>query len=585
MGLAMKRSASCFRLSLVIATLCVMPIGALVGLTTVQESGTPPQQQLPIFRAATTRVRVDVVAIDGDGAFVDDLSASELVVLEDGEPQEILSLQLVDVRTGETVAAGLPEVAVGGGTGSVGGRAEAAVTPDPRAAKNNVTPAATTRPASELGAVIYLVDGLGLSTRNQIRLSMRWNAELRDREALSVPHALYWIDKIGQTREIVPLTDDIAALQQGVVGLEALAETDLFRGLRLRDPSVQRFGLLKQFCEALAGRSGRTVLVYVSTGIRLTKAGWPDTRVLKLQEEMHEAANAANVSLYSIDPSLMYELTGTGVDASTTTGRARSVRAGSARDALGDSLRNAAAATGGRAFVGWADLGRVIDHIQEDTSRYYLLTYEPRRPGNDGGYHEIEVQVIRPGVRVRARRGYVDDPPGVQERRRLSGAFSLPGVSGSIPITVETLPELSPSGEPRHVVRVAVDVAELRPAVLETGARAVRASFHVGVNVVGGDTVFLGAETLTREIRTATAGNDPEDTPGRSRPEGSPDLLSHSETIELEPGDYELKVVVVDEIGDRIGARGMTLSVTPSRSTGSAYFQIPYRIEENRTQD
>ena len=48
------------------------------------------------------------------------------------------------------------------------------------------------------------------------------------------------------------------------------------------------------------------MLVFVSTGVSLFRDGAPDPRVLKLQKEMHEAANSANVSFYSLDPSLIW---------------------------------------------------------------------------------------------------------------------------------------------------------------------------------------------------------------------------------------------------------------------------------------
>jgi VWFA-related protein len=214
--------------------------------------------------------------------------------------------------------------------------------------------------------------------------TLRWLAELDAREDLRVPHALYRIDEIGQVRQIIPLTMDIAVLREGVEEIARLAEVDLYRGLYIRDANVERFALLEEFCAALAGCPGRTVLVYISMGISLVSGGMPDTRVLAAQAAMHEAANAGNVALYGVDPSLMYEIVGTGIDMSRQNGTAARTRAGSARDALGNSLRHAASATGGHAFVGWSELGRVIDHIEHHAGTFYALTFAPERPANDG---------------------------------------------------------------------------------------------------------------------------------------------------------------------------------------------------------
>ncbi|MFQ5745507.1 MAG: hypothetical protein ACE5HV_18295 [Acidobacteriota bacterium] len=73
-----------------------------------------------------------------------------------------------------------------------------------------------------------------------------------------------------------------------------------------------------------------------------------------------------------------------------------------------DGLRRAAEETGGKAFIGWADLGEVLREIETDTSEFYLLTYAPPPPYGDGEFHEIGVEVKRPDVSIRARKGYVD---------------------------------------------------------------------------------------------------------------------------------------------------------------------------------
>ena len=48
-------------------------------------------------------VRVDVIVRDGDGGFVDDLTAADFRIFEDGDEQEILGLQFVDLPAGVLV--------------------------------------------------------------------------------------------------------------------------------------------------------------------------------------------------------------------------------------------------------------------------------------------------------------------------------------------------------------------------------------------------------------------------------------------------------------------------------------------------
>jgi len=65
----------------------------------------PPQQQQrpPVFEATVQRVRVDVIVTDEEGRFVDDLTADDFIVLEDGEPRRVLRVQLIDLVQGRIV--------------------------------------------------------------------------------------------------------------------------------------------------------------------------------------------------------------------------------------------------------------------------------------------------------------------------------------------------------------------------------------------------------------------------------------------------------------------------------------------------
>ena len=71
-----------------------------------------------------------------------------------------------------------------------------------------------------------------------------------------------------------------------------------------------------------------------------------------------------------------------------------------------ETLRTLAVETDGRAIVNRNDLTVGMKQIIKDTSGYYLLGYNSTFNGTDGKFHEINVNVKRPGVQVRARKGY-----------------------------------------------------------------------------------------------------------------------------------------------------------------------------------
>jgi VWFA-related protein len=67
------------------------------------------------------------------------------------------------------------------------------------------------------------------------------------------------------------------------------------------------------------------------------------------------------------------------------------------------------------------NVGRALDTIAVDSGTYYVLGYQPANTTFDGKYRKIEIRVKRPGVKVRARQGYLALEPSkmlVPERIR-----------------------------------------------------------------------------------------------------------------------------------------------------------------------
>src|SRR4029453_4785189 len=71
-----------------------------------------------------------------------------------------------------------------------------------------------------------------------------------------------------------------------------------------------------------------------------------------------------------------------------------------------DTLRTLAEQTDGRAIVNRNDIAAGMRQITRDSSAYYLLGYNSTQAPADGKFHEIKVRVKRPGVQVRAPKGY-----------------------------------------------------------------------------------------------------------------------------------------------------------------------------------
>jgi hypothetical protein len=74
------------------------------------------------------------------------------------------------------------------------------------------------------------------------------------------------------------------------------------------------------------------------------------------------------------------------------------------------ALRAIAEETGGDALVNSNNFEDAFQRFVRDSGEYHLLGYVPRLEHRDGKFHSLAVRVNRPGVTVRARRGYYAPP-------------------------------------------------------------------------------------------------------------------------------------------------------------------------------
>jgi hypothetical protein len=70
------------------------------------------------------------------------------------------------------------------------------------------------------------------------------------------------------------------------------------------------------------------------------------------------------------------------------------------------TMRELADLTGGRAFYNTNDLAGALEQAMNDSRLTYVLAYYPSHNKWDGRFREIKVQVKRPGLQLRFRRGY-----------------------------------------------------------------------------------------------------------------------------------------------------------------------------------
>lgn len=88
------------------------------------------------------------------------------------------------------------------------------------------------------------------------------------------------------------------------------------------------------------------------------------------------------------------------------------------------NLRYMARDTGGLAFMAGTNLD-ALERVKADTSNYYWLGFVPEYRRDDR-VHDVKVSVSRPGLKVRARRGYVDLSRSTEADMEAQGALLFP---------------------------------------------------------------------------------------------------------------------------------------------------------------
>jgi VWFA-related protein len=179
---------------------------------------------------------------------------------------------------------------------------------------------------------------------------------------------------------------------------------------------------LRNIADYMAGMRGRRkAVVYFSEGVNYNVTDpFNNVHATDVQREIQDmvaAATRANVNVYTVDPRGLatgmedaIEMGGFPTDGSiSSTALLEEMRLEH------ESLRVIADQTGGFPVLNQNDYRTAFSRILDENSSYYVLGYYPTNDKRDGRFRNIQVRVTRPGLRVRARRGYVAPVPGKKE--------------------------------------------------------------------------------------------------------------------------------------------------------------------------
>lgn len=412
-----------------------------------QQRPPQPRQPTPTFRSTTQYVAVDVIVTDRQDRIVRDLTKDDFIVTEGGVAQTIEDFSFVSVPLeSRTINLDVPP-------------------PPPSDVGSNASHPRASR------AMAFVIDDQSLKPQDLIPLR-RAMVEFLKQLSSDDQVAMTYISHSNLSQDF---TNDIGRLIETVqTQKEALGLGEMSP----RTPGREKLMVLENAIKTLsAARQPRRAIVLVSATGCLP---YGPTMVNAACRDLINNAQRAGVPIYTLDPRLFTDenfINGISTDApAATAGESGRTPFGEATD----SMRVLATETGGRGFSGMADVPRAVREILIENGSYYLLGFYPKPIVNDGKFHEIEVKVKRPGLVVRARKGYNADPASPKEttpKREMTAALGAGLDDPSLPVRAFVAPMAAVTGgKTRAVVTI-----ELSYPLPEGGATTLNDELRVGI--------------------------------------------------------------------------------------------------------
>jgi VWFA-related protein len=436
------------RHALSVAAAAVLCTGALWAQQAPPAAPAAPQADAPpvVFRVEIDYVEADVYVTDAQNNPVNDLTADDFEVIEDGKPQKVTSFSLVNIpieRAERPLFATQPVETDVQTNDHTEGRiylivlddlhTEFTRTPRVKAAMRRFFERSFG--VNDLAAIVFTGRSQGSQDfTNNPRLLMAAVDRFVGRKLQSAT-----IEKLQGVR----VNPESGGLQVGPDNLM------MERSFNARNA----MGTVRKLAEFMANvRGRRKALLLVGEGVdydineAVGLAGSTASAVMLDTHDAIASATRGNVSIYAVDPR---GLTTGSEDLITQSSTFPEQGAGlqSMQNELRlsqDSLRVLAANTGGFAALNRNDFNTAFDRIVQENSQYYLLGYYSNNTRRDGRFRRIQIRMKRPGLRVaRARNGYYEprgrrpaDPKPGTMNPALSAAIASPLPVAGMPVKV-----------------------------------------------------------------------------------------------------------------------------------------------------
>ena len=585
-------------------TLAVLFLSAMLPapppLAVAESRAMARQAQTPPFRSESELVTVDVVVVDKHGDPVRDLSLTDFTIAEDGRPQSVQFFQPV-VTSGEAPRAGQSVERTYGYSTNVGAQARPERSFVIFFDDVHLTAEQGEHAKKAIDRFLEQETGAGdLISLVAPARGLRWHARLPEGRAelmkavaslhggrpldagpervsdyeayrIHVMQDEQMAERVGRRfstyhvagRDQVNIQQDQGPRPErkgGTAGLiEPLVQVRAAEAYtRAAAQNRATLGALTSTIESMAPVRGRKSIILVSPGFILDQE-------LVLFQQVEDAARRANIAMYLVDARGLEVQSAFGSAQFGSPLDSRDVGAANMDASLeAEGAVSLAESSGGFAVQNSNDLSAGLRRIARESRAYYLLGYMPADVRADGKFRRITVRVGRPGVQVRARKGYY--------------AGGVPARSGDARPAVEALETAlqSPYDLADVPVRAAAyvfgNVNATTSSVLlavETDLRAFQLTENAGALTDVLDLRLLITDLAAGETKRYERTVEMNLQSRVSRLETSA-WYPLSQPFELAPGRYQARLAVRDRNSGRVGSvthdfevpvrKGMTLS-------------------------
>jgi VWFA-related protein len=328
---------------------------------------TPLTKPVSAPENADGRIHLDVVVTDKRGKPVTGLEQSDFTLLDNGQPSKIVSFNAVN--------------------GAVQ-KAEPPV------------------------EVMLLIDAVNADVQETNTVRNQTKTFLLGNDGhLAQPVSVFLLTDQGLNILAPPSVDGnalAAKVGQIVFGTHKIQSAGEYARMRMFELSL---GTLNALAKSEARKPGRKLLIWFGSGWPMFDLNYPPLPSnAQLQQSFDQIVQtstllrAARISVYSVmwesnvSPSILYE------------DFLKGVKTASKANTADLTLKVLAVQTGGRIVGPDNHLDLAIDSVIEDASAFYTLSFDAPRAVGPNEYHDLKVQIDKPGLKVRTSTGYYNQP-------------------------------------------------------------------------------------------------------------------------------------------------------------------------------